>query len=200
MLTLMICLMVGWSGADGDQLDRGQTIALLRQLRAPILDYECIYEGQETRFEAPNLAGLPEPIRKATERDMAMNAEAVTVYQGKYAYRNDKSIHIDVSVRHPDPKQPLRREILCLFRNKGSKRVIVADRGGVERPDLVQAGGTIFVKKAFSQLRVDMYPYLLESISNDLNPFASAEWGDVDGHRCLVIDFPRLNSSLQQGK
>jgi hypothetical protein len=186
---LVSCLLV--KPSEGDQLTRSQILDLLQQVRAPIRDYECTYEGQLTRLKAPDFTGWPDSLRKANERDMAMDAGAVTTFQGTYAYRNDKAIHVDVSVRHPDPRLPLKREIFCSFKGKGSKRVIVPDQGGPSGPDVVQTGGMVFVKKALSHLRVDMYPYLLEALRNDFIPCESPGWEDVDGQRCLVVDFPR---------
>jgi hypothetical protein len=193
----VLLLGLGLVAADGEHLDRRQIADLLRQLRAPVRDYECLYEGQETRFKEPDLTGLPDMIRKATARDPSFHAGAATTYQGSYACRADSSVHIDVSIKGTPPK-PLRREVLCLFRAKGSKRVIIPDEGGVTTPDVAQSAGTIFVKKTFSLLRVDMFPYLLECVLIEQLGCVSPGWEDIDGHRCLVIDFPRMDDKKER--
>ncbi len=198
MICSAVLLGLALVAAEDEPLARGQIHVLLQQLRAPLHDYECLYEGQDKRLKEPDLTGLPDPIRKATERNPAWHAGAVITYQGSYAYRSDKSLHIDVSIRKPDPSEPLRREILCLFRDRAAKRIIVPDQGGVTGPDLIRRDGTVFVKKTYSLLRVDMLPYLMEKLSIGEIDCVSPGWEDVDGHRCLVIDFPGMDDKKEK--
>ena len=170
-----------------------QLADILRDQRADVRDYECMYEGKQVRRTTPDTSSMEESIRLATEKDPVMRAGFNKTYQGVFAFRFDSSVGQDISTITSDPQQAKVRSVQTLFRGKASARTIIPDRGGVVGPDVTKKSNLIFItNNSITLMFIDLNPILRETLAfREGLEYSNVAWEDVDGFRCLAFDLGR---------
>lgn len=154
-------------------IDRAQLSRLLHATSAAMRDVEWIYEGS-TR------------VMKSKRGPDAIDFE--DDFQGVFAYRNDRSVHLDVYIESDSPKRPFQREIFALRGAELAQRLRTPDHSNpVATGDRSGVGGLGSLNRPRSPTRSFLLPHLLEYVDDPSWSVEPSGWEVIDGHRCLKI-------------
>jgi hypothetical protein len=195
-LLMGIALLPSIAADAEDNVDRQHMIDILRSLQAPIHDVELQYEGISKQLRAVDTSRLPDGIREANEQ--YGTDKLGSTYQGTFAYRDDRSVHVDLFDRPERASEPLRRKIQCAFQGKFSERILVPDLGGVIGPDKTRRGNLIWITREKAFLLVYLIPLIGAWLEIDDYDYEFNGWQTEGGHRCAVFTISLTNPATKK--
>lgn len=188
-LLIAVALVATPPGAQ-DEIDAAQFARLMAGLHAEVRDVSFVFEGSD--FRIPRGQTVEEAMRAPGALDGG------STYQGLYAYRDDgatllDSFHTAYPTEEDDAEDPVtsRRTIALLDHELSTVSRFPPQRG--ERPS-VEAGGMGSLNQPGSPERI-VYLWFFkafEQFGPDGFGYEFQGWEEVDGHRCLRVQFDEM--------
>lgn len=173
----VVGILVSATAADPD-VGPDQFQQLIQAQYDGVRDLTAIVEG-ERRYVGSNrkfIQEAPELVRQT--------------YQSAYAYRSDGAGLVDSYYRSPgadDAVRPFERKVISLLRGRVEKLASVPDLKQ-QRYDTNPGGPSAFAITG-SYGRILFFWYLREIKDAKSLGYQFIGWEDVEGHRCLVVQF-----------
>lgn len=183
MVPIAIALAL-MSAAQSDPAIDGPTLfAALQRYHSSFRDITLIQEG--TFQWLVRRSGEPGPVG---------------TFQTFYAYRSDGATLLDAFGQQPD--KPKGREIYSLLHNRLEGLNATPDAGDTPirlRTPESGPGGPGSLNRANSPERILLAWYFATLDEPAEHDFKALGWEDVDGHRCLKVNFLRQRKALLKG-
>ncbi len=183
MITLLLALAIT-SRNDDPGMDASQFTRIISALHADIRDVSLVYEGF--------FAGLKEGTRVE-----AAIPDKGAVYQGNYAYRSDGASLIDMFVTHKY-RNPIyeTHDTLALLRGRLASVSREPDQGYQMAAN--EPGGAGALNRPNSPERIIFLPFFRSMIDPQAYGYEYQGWEEVDGHRCLRVQFEAVPKALNR--
>ena len=189
-MTILIILALATTspGAEPD-VDAAQFARLMAALHSEVRDVSFVFEGSD--FRVPPGRTVAEALRAPDPENHG------TTYQGLYAYRDDGATLLDSFVNHYGTEEDdaelwtTHRTIAIYDQKKSAVSRYPALRG--EQP-VVEPGGAGSLNENGSPERIVYYWYFkaFEQAGPAGYGYEFQGWEEVDGHRCLRVQFDEM--------